>query len=55
VPAPSVVDRFEPVHGRRPRERASEIVITRRRVLTFKASQVLRKTMNDSMTGPDEG
>jgi len=46
------------VHEKRPRkgrnpQTGEEIVISGRRVLTFKASQVLKKTMNDGTDSPD--
>jgi len=45
-----VVNEKRPRKGRNP-QTGEEIVITGRRVLTFKASQVLKKTMGDG-TGP---
>src|SRR5262249_21285604 len=50
-----VVNEKRPRKGRNP-QTGEEIVITGRRVLTFKASQVLKKTMNgDGTRGPDAG
>ena len=46
-----VVNEKRPRKGRNP-QTGEEIIITGRRVLTFKASQVLKKTMNDG-AGPD--
>ena len=43
-----VVNEKRPRKGRNP-QTGEEIVITGRRVLTFKASQVLKKTMNDGV------
>src|SRR4029079_2570659 len=43
-----VVNEKRPRKGRNP-ETGEEIVITGRRVLTFKASQVLKKTMSDGV------
>lgn len=45
-----VVNEKRPRKGRNP-QTGEEIVITGRRVLTFKASQVLKKTMGDGTTG----
>lgn len=48
-----VVNEKRPRKGRNP-QTGEEIVITGRRVLTFKASQVLKKTMNgDGTPGAD--
>ena len=46
-----VVNEKRPRKGRNP-QTGEEIVITGRRVLTFKASQVLKKTMNDGTMSP---
>jgi len=46
-----VVNEKRPRKGRNP-QTGEEIVITGRRVLTFKASQVLKKTMNGDGTPP---
>ena len=43
-----VVNEKRPRKGRNP-QTGEEIIITCRRVLTFKASQVLKKTMNDGV------
>src|SRR5262249_2322582 len=49
-----VVNEKRPRKGRNP-QTGEEIVITGRRVLTFKASQVLKKTMNgDGVTHGDQ-
>jgi integration host factor subunit alpha len=48
-----VVNEKRPRKGRNP-QTGEEIVITGRRVLTFKASQVLKKTMNDGLEPPVE-
>ena len=45
-----VVHEKRPRKGRNP-QTGEEIVIAGRRVLTFKASQVLKKTMNDGADG----
>jgi integration host factor subunit alpha len=46
-----VVNEKRPRKGRNP-QTGEEIVISGRRVLTFKASQVLKKTMNDGVAPP---
>jgi integration host factor subunit alpha len=46
-----VVNEKRPRKGRNP-QTGDEIVISGRRVLTFKASQVLKKTMNGDGSGP---
>jgi integration host factor subunit alpha len=46
-----VVNEKRPRKGRNP-QTGEAIVITGRRVLTFKASQVLKKTMNDGVEEP---
>jgi integration host factor subunit alpha len=48
-----VVNEKRPRKGRNP-QTGEEIVITGRRVLTFKASQVLKKTMNGDGAAPGE-
>ena len=45
-----VVNEKRPRKGRNP-QTGAEIIISGRRVLTFKASQVLKKTMNDGTPG----
>jgi len=47
-----VVNEKRPRKGRNP-QTGEEIVITGRRVLAFKASQVLKKTMNGDTPEPD--
>ena len=49
-----VVNQKRPRKGRNP-QTGEEIVITGRRVLTFKASQVLKKTMNGDGSQPTGG
>ncbi len=48
-----VVNEKRPRKGRNP-QTGEEIVITGRRVLTFKASQVLKKTMNDGASPAED-
>ena len=51
--AVSLKKKKRPRKGRNP-QTGDEIVISGRRVLTFKASQVLKKTMNgDNSNGPE--
>jgi integration host factor subunit alpha len=49
-----VVNDKHPRKGRNP-QTGEEIVISGRRVLTFKASQVLKKTMNGAPGGSESG
>jgi integration host factor subunit alpha len=49
-----VVNEKRPRKGRNP-QTGEEIVITGRRVLTFKASQILKKTMNEAAETPAGG
>lgn len=49
-----VVSEKRPRRGRNP-QTGDEIIISGRRVLTFKASHVLKKTMNEASSGADPG
>jgi integration host factor subunit alpha len=49
-----IVHQKHPRKGRNP-QTGEEIIISGRRVLTFKASQVLKKTMNDGPPPAEDG
>lgn len=48
-----IVNEKRPRKGRNP-QTGGDIIITGRRVLTFKASQVLKKSMNHNSSFPDD-